>query len=209
MYNKSLLFGYLIAAALTHSGSVFAGNIANGGFDSDLSQWSTVTNGGTVEWNAGSATLSTGSGSAAFSSVLVQGDDGTFSFATPILLGAGDDFLKFDAVFSSMGQDVLEDPIGSFTDNLQIWLYDTTNVSQALATLGINTIGSTFAIDLSPFQGMSVAFSFELNDEADGFDSRFTLDNVRIEPVPLPAAAWFELTALLGFAYRTFRKRVP
>lgn len=214
MFTKSLLLSSLSIAAIALSSAVSAQGIVNGNFDTDLSGWSTETNGGFVDWIDGTAVLSTGPGFTAFSAVLVQGDDGSFSFNNPILLTAGFDLFKFDAVFSTLGQDVLETGLSGFTDNLQLWLYDANDLSGSgdalIATIDALTSGGPgFSFDLTPYLGQLVAFSFELNDEDDGFDSQVTLDNVRIEtsPVPLPGALLFEMTALLGLAGNGWRKR--
>ncbi len=206
MNNKKLIRLAIFVASMALSNAVFAGAILNGNFDTDLSGWATVTNGGTAQQVGGQAVLSTGSGAALFSSVLVQGDDGVFSFPSPITLAAGDDFFKFDAVFTLLDLDALESD-GGFSDNLQVWLYDANSLGDALiATINASTSGPSFSFDLSSFIGRSVAFSFELNDENNGTNSQVTLDNIRIEQrsisnaVPLPGTlllviiGWFGLT---------------
>lgn len=216
MFKKQLMLSSLFIASIALSNAVSATPIINGTFDADLSGWSTVTNGGTAQWAAGQAVLSTGDGVAPFSSVLVQGDDGLFNFITPIVLGAGDDLFKFDAVFTTLGADAQESGLDGngdpslFTDNLIVKLYDAVDFTGAsdytFITIDALTSGSSFSFDLSSFIGRSVAFSFELNDENNGTNSQVTLDNIRIEQrattntVPLPGTlllviiGWFGLT---------------
>lgn len=203
MLKKQLTLSSLFVASIVLSNFAFAASIVNGAFDADLSGWSTVTNTGTAQWDAGKAVLATGSDAAAQSMVLVQGDDGSFSFSSPILLGAGDDLFKFDAVFATLGADALESG-GGFSDNLNVWLYDAVNSSfdTIIATIDATTASLSFSFDLSSFIGRSVAFSFELNDENDGFDSKVSLDNIRMEQRPViisvPEPGTFLLLIITG-----------
>lgn len=210
MLIKKVLLASLSIAAIAVSSAVSAQGIVNGNFDTDLSGWTSVLNGGSVDWNDGAAVLSTGSETAAFSAVLVQGDDGSFLFNNPILLSTGYDLFKFDLVFSTPVQDVSESGSSGFTDHLNLWLYDANDPAgdALIATIDPLTPGGPgFSFDLSPYLGQWVAFSFELNDEDDGFNYQVTIDNVRLAPVPLPGALLFEITALLGLAGNVMRKR--
>jgi hypothetical protein len=209
MHKKYLLLSSLMIASFALSNPASAASIINGNFDTDLSGWSTVTNGGSGQWDAGKAILSTGSDVAAQSSVLVQGDDGLFSFSNPITLGAKDNLFKFDAVFSVLATDALESG-GGFADNLQVWLYDSmdSSLDTRMATIDAATFNSSFSFDLSSFIGRSVAFSFELNDENDGFNSQVALNNVRIEPVPVPGALWMFVTGLFGLSGNWLRNNL-
>lgn len=213
MLKTRLFFSSLMLAALSFANSAVAGSIVNGSFDTDLSGWATVTSGGSTQWEAGAAVLAGGQGANPFAASLVQGDDGSFSFASPIILSAGNDLLKFDVGFTSLGVDALETPSG-FTDNLTVTLYDANDITGAsdalLASIDSTTLGvSSIAIDLSAFIGRSVAFSFEFNDENDGFDYSAAIDNVRFEasPVPVPPSVLFEGSALAGFAIASLRRR--
>ncbi|MBD9358864.1 PEP-CTERM sorting domain-containing protein [Methylomonas albis] len=208
MFKIAILFSSLLLASCTFSNSAGAASIVNGTFDTDLNGWSALTGNGSVAWNAGgSAELSTGAGSAPYSAVLVQGDDGLFNFASPVLLGVGDDLLKFDALFSSLGNDTSETAAALFSDNLQLWMYDANGLGDVLlATIDALTSSSSFSLDLSSYIGRSVAFSFELNDEDDGLDSRVLLDNVRLEqqtnpPVTVPEPGTLSLLILGAFGY--------
>lgn len=196
-----------LVIALTSSNPVFANTIVNGNFDTDLSDWTAITSlasDATVQWDSsGKVMLSTGTEATPATAVLIQGDAGDFSFTSPILIGTGDDLLKFDFEFMNLGVDPTESSY-NFTDNLQVWIYDADGINdQLVAEITQLNLGlSSVTFDLSGYTGHSIALSFELNDEYDGFDSRVYIDNVRIEasPVPVPAAVWFELTGLLGFA---------
>lgn len=197
------------------SNAVSAATIVNGNFNSDLSNgWSTVTANGTVAWDSANntAVLSTGADVAPYSAVLVQGDNGFFSFPNPILLGPGDDFIKFDAVFSTLGVDTVESGAGLFTDNMQVWMYDANGLGDVqLAKIDALTSSTSFSFDLASYIGHSVAFSFELNDENDGLDSQVTLDNIRLEqratpPVNVPEPDTLMLLILGAFGlFRVIR----
>ncbi len=202
---------YIYLSALTISSicqftAASAAAITNGNFDSDLTGWSIVSNGGTVQWDAtGKANLSTSSGAIPFSAVLIQGDDGLFTFNSPLSLLEKDDLFKFNATFSTIAVDPNENPVSDYSDNLQVWLYDANPVSSSsdllIAKLDLQTGGSSFSVNLTPFIGHSVAFSFELNDENDGYDSQVLLDSIRIEsnPVPLPGALGSMLLAFISW----------
>ncbi|WP_396643038.1 hypothetical protein [Methylomonas sp. 2B] len=213
MLKTRLFFSNLILAALSSANPAVAGTIVNGSFDNDLSGWTALTSGGSAQWEAGAAVLAGGQGANPFAASLVQGDDGSFSFTSPIILSAGNDWLKFDVSFTSLGVDALETPSG-FTDNLTLTLYDADDITGAsdalIASIDSTTVGVTsIAFDLSAFIGRSVAFSFEFNDENDGFDYSAAIDNVRFEasPVPVPPSVLFEATALAGFAVASIRRR--
>lgn len=205
MLNKRLILSGLFILTITLSNFVSAASIVNGTFNSDLSGWSTVTNGGTVQWDvSGKAVLLTGSDAAIFSSALVQGDDGFFSFSDPIVLGSGDDSFKFDFDFSTLVADALETATSLFNDNLKVWLYDADSLGDVLITSidALTSDSSSFSFNLLPYLGHSVAFSFELNDENDGVNSQVALDNIRIEQtaVPLSGTLGLEAIGLLGLA---------
>lgn len=215
MLKLTDLFSSLLIASIFLSNSASAAAITNGTFDSDLSGWSTVTDNGSVIQDSGAAVLSTGPSAAPFSAVLVQGDAGDFSFLSPILLGAGDDFLRFDAVFSTLGLDVSEVGGSSFTDYLELWMYDASGSGDVLlATIDELTSDTSFSFNLATYITHSVAFSFELNDEDDGFNSKVTIDNVRLEPrvtppvnVPEPNTLMLMIFGIFGLAGRRLSQK--
>jgi hypothetical protein len=68
-----------------------------------------------------------------------------------------------------------------------------------MTTLNALSVGSSFTFNLSPYISHAVAFSFELNDENDGVNTRVSLDNIRTErgnPVPLPGTLALQLIGL-------------
>jgi hypothetical protein len=214
MFIKTLLLGPMLGALW--GGHALAGSIANGGFDSDLADWSTVLNGGSVAWSGGHAVLATGAGTGVASAVLIQGDDGTFTFASPITLGADDRWFRFDAVFSALGLDGTEDPLSGFSDQLNVWIFDADSLDTWLA--GAFSLSDPGGADLSfdlvtpaDLRGKRVAFSFELTDEADGQDSQVSIDNVRIERGAVAEPGTLALIAgalsALGLARGSRRRR--
>lgn len=204
-FLTGVLFFFILPA------SAFSGAITNGDFASGLSGWATVIGNGDVQASGGQAVLSTGRGTDPFSAVLVQGDDGNFNFPSPILISSNDIFFKFDALFADLGIDATESPLGSLTDHLNVWLYDANDLSGNHDALiaNINASITGYSFDLSGFAGRSVAFSFELNDEADGRNTQVSIDNVRIEqrsiqPVPEPTSLALIIAGL--FRLRSVRR---
>lgn len=156
---------------------------ANGDFSSGMSSWNDASTTGNVSVVGGVAQLDTGSGDDPFSAILVQGDDGFFTFASPITLDASDLILSFDVNFIDLGIDASESGGGFFTDALSVILYDALDFTQDLFFLpGIDSsLGAgwtRFDLDISSLAGRDVALSFELADANDGRNSRVQIDNI-------------------------------
>jgi len=184
---KNVIFKRIVTFVLTLNVIIFshvsyAGLIANGDFINELDSWNDASSTGIVTSNNGFATLSTGSGIGLYSAVLVQGDDGFFNFNSPITIDNQQSLLTFDLWQSSSVIDASESGSSSLTDALNLSIYDAFDPSFDLlfTDLMATPQQQTFSIDISSLIGRSVAFSFELNDENDGFDSSFSLDNVQL-----------------------------
>ncbi|MDH5445720.1 MAG: PEP-CTERM sorting domain-containing protein [Gammaproteobacteria bacterium] len=178
-------------AFMTVSFTAGAAMLTNGDFSTDGSGWSDASSTGAITFVGGAAQLDTGSGDDPYSSILVQGDDGFFSFLNPISLGAGEAFLNFDVNFSSLGNDLSESGSSFFDDYLSIALYDSLDFSYDLIfTPGVDSsLGDGWTrinLDVSVLSGREFALSFELSDQDDGFDSRVLLDNISFSETALP-----------------------
>ncbi len=191
---KSLLTVMLVSSSVP----AFAVPFANGDFSSGMTGWNGTISPGTVLVLGGEAQLATGAGSDPYSAVLVQGDDGSFMFPSPITLDSNDQFLNFDVSFLDLGIDGSESGGSLNTDALTIAMYDALDFNyDKLFAPGIDiTLGSgwtQFSIDISSLAGRDVALSFELADENDGRDSRVKIDNVTftgavVQNAPEPAS---------------------
>lgn len=210
MNKKTILAIGFSLAFLAPVKFVSAADIVNGTFDSDLSGWATVENNGSAAWNSvdQTAELTTGEGVSLFSVMMIQGDDGSLtSFADPLDITADNDWLKFDAVFSLLDADSFESGGLVGSDYLEVAFYDSTNW-WLLATVDATTLDTSFSIPMTGFQGLSVALSFELYDDDDGFNSKVVLDNIRFEgepdpsPVPEPPVIWLLLTGAMAVLLR-------
>lgn len=201
------------------STSALAVPFSSGDF-STIDGWNDASTSGTVLIDGGTATLSTGSGSAdLFSASLVQGDDGSFIFPAPISLASDLLSLSFDVRLSNLGADLGEGDFSSFDDYLTVALYDAIDLTfDTIFTSGVDfalsTSWATVTLNVSALAGREMALSFDLNDEANGRDSAVELDNVRfVQPdlppvdVPEPEAGVLMLMAAFVMAWmRKFRR---
>lgn len=177
---------YYVVGLLTAmlSLSAFA-TLINGNFGSD-NGWNDASATGSTNIVDGEAQLSTASaGSSPFSAVLMQGDDGFFTFTDPISLDIDINFLTFDIRFQDDGIDAGETGISIFADFLSVALYDEldfTGLSDLFFNSGDDftqsTSWTTVTLDVSALAGHTIALSFELNDESDTRDTSAFLDNV-------------------------------
>ena len=178
---KKILLGLLFASTLP----VNAASFVNGDFAAGGTGWNEASGNGSVTFSGGQAILETGSGTDAFSSVMVQGDNGFFSFNDRFLLGSDVATLQFDALFDRLDIDSLESG-GGFLDALFVSLYDFADITGGHDLLFDPVIDSTldglllsYTLNVSALQGREIALSFELSDDNDGYNSRVTLDNIR------------------------------
>lgn len=208
----SLFKPVLAAACLCLSGQAGAA-IVNGDFSAGMTGWVDATaaagGSGSVQVFGGDAKLVSGSTTGFPAAVLVQGDDGNFTFSNPVTLGANDNFLVFDAIFERT-RPAADESLTVFSDYLNVWVYDA--LDPAFDTgfapnidYSKNGALHTYALDISALNGRDVAISFELVDDNDGFDSFVIVDNVYLSAtapalVPLPASLWLFATGLLGLA---------
>lgn len=210
MMRKTSLLGvmsFLMCALLPETTRAMA--IINGSFDEDLAAWQDASNNGAVEYDIvrRAALLSSAPGSSVNAAVLIQGDDGSFSFGDAQTLALGNDWLTFDADFSMLGFDQQESGDG-LADSFQVLMYDANDASGAsdvrlLSILIEDYLGlKHFSLDVSPFTGRRVALSFELNDENDGRDHSIRLDNIRLQTrinsVPLPNSVYLIVSGVLA-----------
>ncbi len=184
---------FVFCAIFVTSHFVNASLILNGNFDSDLSHWHDASDNGSVVFDSGVANLSTSGDFGPYSAVLVQGDDGFFNFNSPILIEVQQSWLAFDLWQISRDLDVSESGTSLLNDALYLSIYDTIDPSFDLlfTDLMVTAQQQTFLLDISSLIGRSVAFSFELHDQNDGFDTIFSLDNVQLTSsvtVPEPSA---------------------
>ncbi|MEW6995940.1 PEP-CTERM sorting domain-containing protein [Colwelliaceae bacterium MEBiC 14330] len=182
-----------------------AGVITNGDFSNGSTGWADASFTGQVDFDNNTANLSTGAGIGLYSAVLVQGDNGFFDFDDPIEIDAQHSQLTFVLNISEQTVDNTESGISSLNDALNLSVYD---AFDPLFDIYFNSLVVTnqpqdYLLDLSSLIGRSVAFSFELNDEDDGFNTQFSLDNVQlitsVISVPEPSSMLILLFAMLVF----------
>jgi hypothetical protein len=182
---------------------VNASLILNGNFDTDLSHWHDASDNGSVVFDNGVANLSTGNDFGPYSAVLVQGDEGFFKFNSPILIDTQQSLFEFDLWQIAHSIDGSESGTSSLTDALNLSIYDAFDPSFDMFFIDfvVTSQQKNFSLDISSLAGRFVAFSFELNDENDGFDSTFSLDNVRLtSPVNVPEPSTLLLFSIAVFA---------
>ena len=172
----------LIFTILLLSNNSIASLITNGEFQNNINGWHTSGNVSVVSDNV---VLKTDVGYSPFNtSILAQGDDGTFSFLEPITLTSDIKWLTFD-IKVNVFDDFFESGLSTFDDVLRINLYDELDFSGASDLLFssdnysfLNTEWQTLQLDVGTLSGRSIALSFELFDENNQLDSIFELDNI-------------------------------
>ena len=201
------------------AGPVFAVPFANGDFSAGAASWIDASATGSASVVGGQAQLDTGSGASLYSSIYVQGDDGFFSFASPISLDSSVNYLNFDVAFVDLGADGVEAGISGFLDSLFLALYDVTDsfldiFIDPVVDIGFGSTMTRLHFDVSGLAGRDIALSFELSDEDDGRDSRVLLDNITftaqkdsVVAVSEPSIFYLMAAGLLLLSYRRSKKR--
>lgn len=201
------------------AGPVFAVPFTNGDFSAGAAGWTDASVTGSVSVVAGQMRLDTGSGNDPYSSVLVQGDDGFFSFASPISLDSSVNYLNFDVAFIDLGADSSETGSPSSSDFLSVSLYDAIDFYQdiyitPLVDIGFGSTMTRLHFDVSGLAGRDIALSFELGDENDGRNSRVLLDNITftaqkdgVTSVPAPPVIYLMALGLGLITYRQSKIR--
>ena len=180
-------------------------SFANGDFGSGLNNWDAY---GAAVLNAGQVELSTAGGLFPAAS-LIQGD---FFVGDSIQLGATDNYLNFDVSYMDLGSgggtgSPFSDNLGvSVLDEFGTGLTDLIFVSGADFSVGASLV--TVSLDVSSLAGLSIGLFFDVFDEDDGRDSKFTLDNIsftetilqNVSPVPVPGALLLMSTGMMFLA---------
>ena len=194
---------FIVISLLFVSSMANANLIANGSFDSGTTSWHDASGNGNVSFGSGVAILNAGNGTDPFSSILVQGDDGSFSFSSPISITANFSLLSFDAWIGSNNIDSSESGTSSFSDSFNVAVYDAFDnaFDLTLFEISIDKSLTNFTLDLSSLIGRKVAFSFELADENDGYNLAVGIDNVLLKSaastIPEPSILLLMLAGLV------------
>jgi len=213
MYLSRLL---TVVTLLLVSTTSLAIPLTNGDFSSGLAGWSDASSSGSVSLMGDAAHLTTGNGTNPFSAILVQGDDGTFTFSNPIELAGDAHFLNFDVTFDDLGIDLTEPGGSTFTDGLSVAVRDELDFSGLsdliFPVIDISILDYRASFDISPLAGRTVAISFELSDDNDGRHSSASIDNITITAQPdvvvsIPNASTLSL-ALLGLVQLVFFRKI-
>jgi hypothetical protein len=182
---KKIVYCAALLAVFCCVPGVQAAPFQNGDFSQRDTGWYAVlgsTSAGGVSFNTGYVELSTGLNADPYSAAIVQGDDGSFTFATPITLGPDTASLLFDAKLIQILANNSE-PVGALHDHVSVTVYD------ALGTLPDKTYDpgidftvfalNAFTLDVSAYRGRNIALEFTLANENDGWYSKATLQNIR------------------------------
>lgn len=184
--------------------------LSNGDFSEGLDSWEISSGTGEEKAQEDGALLSTGQGADFFSISLVQGDNGLFLFDNPVPLPEETLSLNFDARLYSRSVDSSETGAARFDDSFSVSVYDSVDSLRDERFLDIPLAESVehHSYDISALAGRNVAFSFDLIDEDDGFNTSVWLDNVFVEldqtdvTVDEPSSIALLICALLALALR-------
>ncbi len=166
-------------------------SIINPNFEDGLDGWNDLSSTGTVIASGGFAEFTGGDGDDGLSALLVQGDDGSFSFSTPIQLNAHASKFEFSLWLINKFDDETETGGSLYGDRFSVVFYDSLDSAFDLFFHGLDfTLGGLISLDVSALAGRDVAISFELRDEDDGFNVKVGVDNlVFIERATVPESS--------------------
>ena len=182
--TSMLLWLFMLASNTVNAG------LYNPDFELGLNGWSDLSVGGSVATAAGVATLSAGADVSTSSAVLTQGDDGNFSFASPVVISESARQFEFDLWLLGNEVDVTETGSSIFSDSFTLFIFDMADASldHIFSALAFSSASTHYSFDVSALAGRSVAFSFQLADEDNGFNLSLGLDNLKILTEEPPTA---------------------
>lgn len=187
------LIKYMFAAVMQLAifSSAAQAAIINPNFEDGLDGWNDLSSTGTVTTSGGFAEFTGGDEDDGFSAVLVQGDDGSFSFFTPIQLNEHVSKFEFSIWLIDKFDDETETGDGLYVDRFSVVFYDSRDSAFDLFFHGLDfTPGGLISLDVSALAGRDVAISFELRDEDDGFNVKIGVDNLLfVERATVPEAS--------------------
>jgi hypothetical protein len=205
----------LLSTVIFLSNNSIANLITNGDFQNNINGW--YTSGGVNVVND-TVVLKTDIGySPLNTSILAQGDDGTFSFLEPIILTNDIKWLTFDVKVKAF-DDFLESGLSTFNDVLRINFYDELDFTGASDLLFssdnysfLNEQWQTVQLNVGSLSGHSIALSFELFDENNKLDSIFQLDNIAftngIISTPVSEPTTFILLFITIVLFKSVKRR--
>lgn len=155
--------------------------IINPQFEEGDHGWYNVSSTGSLDFSAGFAKFTGGDADSPYSAALIQGDDLTFSFNSPLLVSASAQNFEFDLWLLKKSNDATESGDSIFADSFFLALYDSADSAFDLTFNDLDfSTGGKFSFDISSLAGRSIAIYFELRDENDGLNLEIGLDNLQI-----------------------------
>lgn len=193
------LIKYVFAAVMQFA--IFSSSqasIINPNFQDGLDGWNDLSSTGSVITSGGFAEFIGGDGDSGYSASLMQGDDGSFSFAAPIQLNSQISKFEFSLWLINKFDDATETGGSLFTDAFSVVFYDSLDSAFDLFFDNLDfTTGGLISLDVSALAGRDVAISFDLRDEDDGFNVQIGVDNLAfVERTTVPESSGLVLIML-------------